>query len=95
MLLTGWKLGDGPCGASCSEEDIGNETTSERVSILKAKHQDAYYGQFFLDYDDDIGKHPETPVGRRDMVQLVNEHSKWELESSILTFEMEHDGDIM
>ena len=93
MLLTGWKLGDGPCGATCTEDDIGNATTSERVSILKAKNDDTFYGHFLVDYD--TGRQNRTPDGRSDMVQMVNERSKWEMESSILTFEMPDDGDIM
>ncbi|KAH3874812.1 hypothetical protein DPMN_038065 [Dreissena polymorpha] len=48
--MTGWRLGSGPCGPTCSLIDVGNSSTSQRTFIENKNNDFYYFGNFTVEY---------------------------------------------
>ncbi|XP_052267693.1 uncharacterized protein LOC127869293 [Dreissena polymorpha] len=49
-VMTGWRLGSGPCGPTCSLIDVGNSSTSQRTFIENKNNDFYYFGNFTVEY---------------------------------------------
>lgn len=97
-LITGWRLGKGPCGPGCSKSDIGRSTGSTRPLMLQS--DTSYLGDFKVEYRnettwktviDDINSIVSN--NSSETVIAVRENSKWEQE--LLHFKYNVKSDVM
>ena len=106
-ILTGWKLGKGPCGPHCTKHNVGESTALSRKAI-EAK-QPEYFGTWTAEYKKSPGEvvnHDtlnvvainHTTPGFSEKVIAVNEQAQWEQEWATMTIplaEHVHGEDIM
>ncbi|XP_061168859.1 uncharacterized protein LOC133178117 [Saccostrea echinata] len=105
FFLNGWKIGEGPC-QNCTTGDIGTEVTDKRKRIIQQANDSEIFGKWTIERDypyQDIDKTQEINSVSRSFVMLVSERDGWEMESSIVsleidftseTFDIEFDGTI-
>ncbi|XP_060606731.1 protein eyes shut homolog, partial [Ruditapes philippinarum] len=94
-LITGWVLGKGPCGPSCSKADIGRSTESARATIISSDSH--YLGTFELEYRKTDKLTSKTEINTRvnsfynETVIAISETGKWEQEIMHFSVIMESD----
>lgn len=83
-LISGWVLGKGPCGPTCSKADIGRSTRITRSSMMSSDPD--HFGNFTLEYNNKDRRYITTDIYTRvnktyiETVIDVDEHTKWEQE---------------
>jgi hypothetical protein len=94
-LITGWVLGKGPCGPSCSKVDIGRSTKSTRATIISSDSHSL--GTFALEYKKSDKATNKTEINTRvnsfynETVIAISETGKWEQEIMHFSVIMESD----
>ncbi|XP_053374822.1 uncharacterized protein LOC123563934 isoform X2 [Mercenaria mercenaria] len=93
-LITGWKLGEGPCGANCSKRDVNKVVNERRSQKEQSSGIQNYFGNFSTDYTDQnratIERDLNTIVrfNYTEWVIAVSEQAMWEQELMKFSFEM-------
>lgn len=90
-IVTGWKLGEGPCGRNCSLSDVGKLTNDWRVQADHIKGTSGFFGNFST-YNTESGYRDIISIVRSNFsehVISVNVKRQWEQESLKFSLEME------
>ncbi|KAH3846508.1 hypothetical protein DPMN_088809 [Dreissena polymorpha] len=81
-VMTGWRLGSGPCGPNCNLIGVGNSTKSERTFIETKRNDSYYFGKFTVEYQTD-SKYQTTDLyitsNYTEHVVAVSTTETWEL----------------
>ena len=90
LLISGWVLGKGPCGQSCSEVDVGRETFHTRQAMT-TNYGEAYFGQWFEEYRKLLSRKTrnittEIVSNMAEKVFGVNLQTEWEQEIMTTNF---------
>eukprot|EP00105_Crassostrea_gigas_P024738 XP_011445097.2 PREDICTED: uncharacterized protein LOC105340624 [Crassostrea gigas] len=88
-LLTGWKIGTGPCGRSCPRSRTRTSTIQTRKKMLDDKG-DGYFGNWEMEVSKSTGntyKQNLTTIVKTNLtekVESVNPRLEWELDTADL-----------
>ncbi|XP_053382914.1 uncharacterized protein LOC128549674 [Mercenaria mercenaria] len=92
-LITGWKLGEGPCGANCSKRDVNKVVNARRSQNEQSTGIQTYFGNFSTDYvvnkttkERDLNTIVHSNY--TEWVIAVSEQAMWEQEFMKFSFEM-------
>lgn len=103
FFLNGWQIGKGPC-YHCKAEDKGKDVTERRKQFIHQSGNPNILGKWTIEKENqngnfsDVNKTSEINITSKDVVLIVNEKERWELDGSeiSLDFHSSHDGfDIM
>ena len=84
-LITGWKLGKGPCGPSCKKTDVGKDTRSSRDSYETSNSDIYYFGNWSTETGPpralvSLDVNAEIKQNIEEHVMAVSEIGEWEQE---------------